>query len=210
MHMLKIDLAADNGSSLDRVVTSLRRGGSSVVPSDSMYALVCNALDPVAVARVFDAKHRSYVRALPMLVRDISWARELVYMTAVHEKIISRFWPGRVTFILPRRPLVPSITCGGGQAIGVRAPDYPLLQSLLYKVGYPLAATSANRNGTEPTYDAERIAFNFAQSAPQPDYILDAGLLPETQLSTVVDLSGRYPRILREGAVPADKIMALL
>ncbi len=210
MQTLKIDLEADYMPSLDRVVAVLRRGGTAVVPTDTMYGLGCNALNPVAVGRVFDIKHRSYVKALPMLVRDLSWAKELVYMTPEHEKLIAQFWPGKVTFVLPRRPIVPAVTCGGGQAVGIRAPDLPFLQTLLRHLGYPIAATSANRSGTEPTNDAERIAFNFAQSAPQPDLIIDAGVLSDSLPSTVVDLSGRIPRILRQGAVRADKIMALL
>lgn len=210
MQTLKIDLGADYMPALERVVGVLRRGGSAVFPTDTLYGLGCNALDPTAVGRVFDIKHRSYVKALPMLVRDLSWARELAYMTPEQEKLISQFWPGKVTFVLPRRPIVPAIMCGGGQTVGIRAPDFPLLQSLLRHLGYPIAGTAANRSGTEPTNDAVRIAVDFAQSAPQPDIIVDAGLLPDSLPSTVVDLSGRMPRILRQGAVRADKILALL
>ena len=94
--------------------------------------------------------------------------------------------------------------------MGIRAPDFPFLQALLRHVGYPIAGTSANRSGTESTNNAVNIAVNFSQSAPQPDIIVDAGLLPDSLPSTVVDLSGRIPRILRQGAVRADKIMALL
>lgn len=210
MQTLKTDLSADYMPVIERVVSVVRRGGSVVVPTDTMYGLACNALDATAVSRVFDIKHRSYVKALPLLVRDLSWARELAYISPEHERIIDQFWPGKVTFVLPRRPIVPAVMCGGGQTVGVRAPDFPFLQTLLKHLGYPLAGTSANRSGSEPTHDATRIAIEFAQTAPQPDLVLDSGLLPDSLPSTVVDLTGRMPRILRQGAVRADKIVALL
>jgi len=210
MQTLKIDLAADYMPVLERAVATVRRGGTAVFPTDTLYGLGCNALDASAVGRVFDIKHRSYVKALPMLVRDLSWAREIAYISPEQEKLIEQFWPGKVTFVLPRRPIVPAVMCGGGQTVGIRAPDYPFLQTMLRHLGYPLAGTSASRTGTEPTNDAARIVRDFSQTAPQPDVVIDAGMLPDSLPSTVVDLSGRVPRILRQGAVRADKILALL
>ena len=197
MQTLLLDLAGDYNAILERVVSVLQRGGTAVFPTDTLYGLGCNALDAHAVGQVFDIKHRSYVKALPMLVRDISWARELAYITADQEQLIANFWPGKVTFVLPRRPIVPSIMCGGGQTIGIRATDHPFVQELLRHMGYPLAGTSVDIS-------------ELSVTAPQPDLILDAGELPHSEPSTVVDLSGRMPRILRQGAVRADKILALL
>ena len=197
MQTLLLDLAGDYNAILERVVSVLQRGGTAVFPTDTLYGLGCNALDAHAVGQVFDIKHRSYVKALPMLVRDISWARELAYVTADQEQLIANFWPGKVTFVLPPRPIVPSIMCGGGQTIGIRATDHPFVQELLRHMGYPLAGTSVDIS-------------ELSVTAPQPDLILDAGELPHSEPSTVVDLSGRMPRILRQGAVRADKILALL
>lgn len=210
MQTLKLDLEGDYMPVLERTVRVLQRGGTVVLPTDTLYGLSCNALDATAVGRVFDIKRRSYVNALPVLVRDASWARELAYITPEQEKLISNFWPGKVTFVLPRRPIVPAIACGGGQTVGLRATDHPFLQALLRHLGYPLAATSARVTGQEPDSDAQRITEALASRAPQPDLILDAGILPHSEPSTVVDLSGRQPRILRQGAVRADRIMALL
>ncbi len=210
MQSLMLDLAGDYYAALDRVVAVLQRGGTAVFPTDTLYGLGANALDAHAVGRVFDIKHRSYVKALPMLVRDVTWARELAYITEEQEQLVRQFWPGKVTFIFPRRPIVPAATCGGGQTVGIRAPDHPFVQNLLRHLGYPLAATSANVSGSEPVSDAKLIVETFSRTAPQPDLVLDAGVLPHSEPSTVVDLSGRVPRILRQGAVRADKILALL
>ncbi len=210
MQSLMLDLAGDYYAALDRVVAVLQRGGTAVFPTDTLYGLGANALDAHAVGRVFDIKHRSYVKALPMLVRDITWARELAYISEEQEELVRQFWPGKVTFIFLRRPIVPSATCGGGQTVGIRAPDHPFVQNLLRHLGYPLAGTSANVVGSEPVNDAKLIIETFSRTAPQPDLVLDAGVLPHSEPSTVVDLSGRVPRILRQGAVRADKILALL
>jgi L-threonylcarbamoyladenylate synthase len=210
MQTLKLDLEGDYMPALERAVHTLQRGGTVVMPTDTLYGLGCNALDATAVGRLFDIKHRSYVKALPILIRDLSWARELSYVTPEQEQLIANFWPGKVTFVLPRRPIVPAIACGGGQTVGLRAPDHPFLQALLRHLGYPVAGTSANTSGQEPEANVELIAASLATRAPQPDLILDAGVLPHSEPSTVVDLSGRSPRILRQGAVRADRILALL
>jgi L-threonylcarbamoyladenylate synthase len=210
MHTLPFKLDEDYMPVIERAAHIMRRGGTVIFPTDTLYGLGCNALDATAVGKIFDIKHRSYVKALPMLVRDLSWARELAYITPEQEELIEKFWPGKVTFILPRRPIVPAVMCGGGQTVGVRAPDHPFVQTLLRHLGYPIAGTSANISGSEPTHDAKAIAAAFAATAPQPDLVLDVGLLPDSLPSTVVDLSGRVPRILRQGAVRADKILALL
>lgn len=195
MQILKLHPGGDMMPVIDRAVQVMRTGGTTVFPTDTLYGLGCNALDPQAVAKVFGIKHRSYMKALPMLVRDLSWARELVHITPEQERLISTFWPGKVTFILPRRDIVPSIMSGGGQTVGLRAPDHVFIQELLRHVGYPLAGTSAD-------------VATFAFSVPQPDLVIDAGPLPDSLPSTVVDLSDRQIRILRQGAVRADKILS--
>ncbi len=210
MQVLKLDINQDWMPIIDRVVQALQRGGTAVFPTDTLYGLGCNALDPHAVGRVFEIKRRSFVKALPMFVRDLSWARELSYITPEQEKLIAKFWPGKVTFVLPRRDMVPTIMSGGGQTIGIRAPDHPFIQKLLQHFGYPLAGTSANISGREPINDAQAVIEMFSQTAPQPNLVVDAGPMPDLAPSTVVDLSGRQIRILRQGAVRADKILAAL
>jgi L-threonylcarbamoyladenylate synthase len=210
MDTIKLELEGDMMPTVERVVHTMQRGGTVVFPTDTLYALGCNGLDPHASAKVFDIKHRSYVRAIPLLVRDISWAKELAYISPEHEALIARFWPGKVTFVLPRRPLVPSIVCGGGQTVGLRAPEYPFLQMLLRHFGYPIAGTSAVVSANQPSADAGLIAATLATTAPQPELIVDAGVLPHSEPSTVVDLSSRRPRIIRQGAVRADLLAPYL
>jgi len=209
MQTLHLEDQGDHMPVVERAVSIFARGGVCVFPTDTLYALGANALNANAVGRLFDIKHRSYMKAVPMLVRDLSWARELAYIAPDQEALITRFWPGKVTFILPRRPIVPAIMCGGGQTVGIRAPEHSFLQNVLRHLGYPLAAASASL----PHQNAgtgEELKEVFERASTRPDLLIDAGPLPVTQPSTVVDLSGRTPRILRQGAVRADKILAYL
>ena len=164
---------------------------------------------PHAVGRTFDIKHRSYVKALPMLVRDLSWARELAYIPLNRNGSSSS--SGRARSPLCCRAATRAVHhVGGGRPLPCALTDHSFVQTLLRHLGYPLAGTSANVSGQEAINDAVAITSSFSMTAPQPDLILDVGILPDSQPSTVVDLSGRNVRILRQGAVRADKILALL
>ncbi len=210
MQTLRLDMTQDYLPVVDRTVQVLADGQAVAMPTDTLYGLTCNALDVRAVGRVFDIKHRSYVKALPMLVKDLGWARELAYIDPEHERLLDALWPGKVTFVFLRRDMVPAMLCGGGQTVGIRVPRDEFVQSVLQHLGYPIAATSANLSGQESARDGAQVIDTFAASMPQPQLIVDAGILELSAPSTVVDLSGRQPRILRQGAVRADKILSLL
>lgn len=210
MQTLLLDPDSDHAPALERAVAILQSGGTLIFPTDTLYGLGCNALDPAAVGRVFDIKRRNYGHPLPMLVRDISWARELADITDQQERLITQFWPGKVTFILPRKPIVPGILCGGSSAVGIRAPDHPIVQELLRHLGYPLVGTSANLSGEEPLMDGHHIAEQFSTAVLRPDMMVNIGILPASPPSTIVDLTGSVPRITRQGAVRADAILRLL
>ena len=210
MQILTLDLSGDWMPAIGRTVAILRGGGTAAFPTDTLYGLGCNALDPAAVRRVFDIKRRNFVKALPMFIRDLSWARELAYIAPEHERVMAALWPGKVTFVLPRRPIVPAIMSGGGQTIGLRAPDHPVVQALLQQLGYPIAGTSANLSGSDSLSEGARVIAEFAAATEVPDIVLDCGVLAPSEPSTVVDFSGPTPRIVRQGAVRADAILALL
>jgi L-threonylcarbamoyladenylate synthase len=191
-------------------VQVLADGGTVVLPTDTRYALACNALDTGAIARVFDLKRRNYTKAVPVLVRDVRWARELGCFDERSVRLASALWPGALTLVVRRKDIIPAMTAGGGMTIGLRAPDHPLTLSVLEQFGYPLCGTSANVSGREPARDPAGIVAQLARTTLAPDLVIDAGILPESETSTVVDLSGAMPRIIRQGAVRADRILPLL
>ncbi|HXV26474.1 MAG TPA: L-threonylcarbamoyladenylate synthase [Candidatus Paceibacterota bacterium] len=210
MQRISIRTEAEQEAALDEAVRTVLAGGTLVFPTDTLYGLGCNGLEPGALGRVFDIKRRSYTQALPLLVRDVRWARELAHVDERRERLLAELWPGRVTFILTRKDIVPSAAAGGGTTIALRAPDHPFAQELLRRAGYPLCGTSANVSGQPSSQNPDVIMQGFAPFTFKPDLVLDAGILPPSEPSTVVDLSGPTPRITRQGAVRADRILPLL
>jgi L-threonylcarbamoyladenylate synthase len=194
----------------EEAVRVLADGGTVVLPTDTRYALACNALDTAAIARVFDLKRRNYTRAVPVLVRNIRWARELGCFDERCERLAKALWPGAITLVVRRKDIVPAMTAGGGMTIGIRAPNHPLAQLVLERFGYPLCGTSANVSAREPAQDPAGIVAQLARTTLAPDLVIDSGVLPASEPSTVVDLSGAMPRIVRQGALRADKILPLL
>lgn len=188
----------------------LADGGTVVLPTDTLYALACNALDANAVARVFDLKRRNYTKAVPVLVRDLRWARELGMFDERGERLATALWPGALTLVVKKKAIVPAMTSGGGMTIGLRAPNHPLTQQILEYLGYPLCGTSAGASDTEPARDPAGITAQLARTTLSPDLVIDAGILEPSEPSTVVDLSGAMPCIVRQGAVRADRILPLL
>lgn len=210
MKTVRATSPAEISAAVNEAVTVLTGGGTVIFPTDTLYALGCNGLDAGAVGRLFDIKHRSYTKAVPLLVRDVRWARELAHLDERRERIMASLWPGGVTFVLPRKDIVPAMTAGGGPTIALRAPDHPFAQALLFAMGYPLVGTSANIADDPASQDPHIIARVFAGSGLRPDLLVDGGVLPSVQPSTVVDLSDAMPRILRQGVVRADRILPLL
>jgi tRNA threonylcarbamoyl adenosine modification protein (Sua5/YciO/YrdC/YwlC family) len=191
---------------LKEAAEALRGGHSVALPTDTVYGL---AVDPSvlgATDRLFEAKHRPHDVDLPVLVADVAQAMSLA--TAVPEPAITlmnRLWPGALTLVIPRALDLAADLGEDDATIGVRCPDHPVPRALCATVG-PLATTSANLHG-EPTLEsAERVAEVFGDSVA---VVLDGGRCAGAP-STVVDCTGFEPKLLREGCIPWDEVLAAL
>src|SRR5262249_6449636 len=122
-------------------------------------------------------------------------------------KLLARFTPGPLTLVLRAQPIVPAITRGGGTTVAVRWPDHPVARALIRAAGRPIAAPSANPSGEPPPRDAGQVARTLAGRI---DMVLDGGPTRIGVASTLVDVTGASPAILREGAVPAEQVWAAL
>ena len=182
----------------EQAVTALQGGKVLVCPTDTVYGLLCDATNEKAVKKVFSIKGREEGRALPIFVRDIVMAKELSFV--VKEELLDTYWPGKVTVVLKSRGVLPSIA-GTAEKIGLRIPKYPLLDVILKKVGVPLTGTSANLSGRPSLSSIGEIVLEFKGKEYQPDIIIDAGVLPFSKPSSVVDLIDEEPVIIRKGAV---------
>lgn len=194
--------------SLDEAAEVLRSGGLVAFPTETVYGLGANALDPDAVQKIYTAKGRPSNNPLIVHVPDIEAAKALTTdWTATADKLARHFWAGSLTLIVRRSPAIPDIVTGGGDTVGLRVPAHPVALALLRRVGLPLAAPSANRSmHLSPTTAAHvqdgldgRIAM-----------ILDGGATPGGIESTVVDVSGSVPRLLRPGLISLAELEAVV
>jgi L-threonylcarbamoyladenylate synthase len=200
-----VALKEATGAAIAEAAAILRKGGLVAMPTETVYGLAANALDGVAVAKIFAAKGRPSFNPLIVHVVDGEAAAVLTVMNDDARLIAARFWPGPLTMILPRAPDCPvSDLCSAGlPTLAVRVPAHPVAEKLLRKCGVPLAAPSANRSGAiSPTAPAHVLQ----SLGDAVDFILAAGSCAVGLESTVLDLSGPEPVVLRPGAISAEDI----
>lgn len=177
----------------------LAEGGLVAIPTETVYGLAANAMDEKAAAKIYTAKGRPSDNPLIVHIGDMKAMEQLVSEfpeTAV--KLAEKFWPGPLTMILPKRPEVPYGTTGGLETVAVRMPSHPVARKLIASSGIPLAAPSANTSGRPSPTRAEHV---YEDLNGKIDMILDAGPVGIGIESTIVDLSGDVPMILRPGYI---------
>jgi L-threonylcarbamoyladenylate synthase len=192
-----------DATAIARAADVLRRGGLVAFPTETVYGLGANALDAAAVARIFAAKGRPVNNPLIVHVARIDEARELAAEWPDNAaRLAERFWPGPVTLVLAKRPIVPEIVTAGASTVGLRIPAHPVARALLEAAGVPIAAPSANRSNEISPTTAEHVLKSLDGRI---DIVLDGGPTSGGLESTVLDLTARPPRILRPGLIsPAE------
>jgi len=184
----------------------IRQGGLVVYPTESAYALGCNALDGDAVKKVFEAKRRPLGTPLPIIVSDEEMWEKCAFLDERAKKLIKEFLPGPLTIALRKKAIVPDTL--NPRAIAARISSNPVARALVERAGVPIAATSANVSGKPHHYTAKQVMKDLAGRV---NLVLDAGTLPRRQLSTIVDFTlGPIPRITRVGAIPEKAILRVL
>lgn len=209
MEVLKI---ADSRVVL-RVLGVLRKGGVCAVPTDTVYGLIADATNEKAVRKIFEIKGRPKEKAVSLFVRDIRMAKKYGEISPAREKFLEKIWPGAVTAVLELRMyesntnvrMIPNILTGERRTVGMRVPKDEFLQKILKEMGAPLAQTSANISGKPPARNAEEVIRYFERRSVQPNLVVDGGECGG-EPSTVIDLSGREPKILRESAVSRETV----
>lgn len=187
-----------------RAAELIRAGRLVAFPTETVYGLGALALDPAAVRSIFAAKDRPAFNPLIVHVDGADAARKLVAAwPEAAERLVEAFWPGPLTLVLPRLPQVPDEVTAGLPAVGIRAPAHPVAQRLLAEVGAPIAAPSANRYTTISPTTAAHVRKSLGGRI---DAILDGGATPVGIESTVLNLSGEVPTLLRPGAVSREEI----
>lgn len=196
------------GTDAERAAAILRGGGLVAFATETVYGLGANALDPIAVARVFEAKDRPEFDPLIVHIADRAWLSRLtLHMPNAAEELAARFWPGPLSLVLPKAEIVPDLVTSGLPTVAVRIPDHELALKLLRTADVPVAAPSANSFGRISPTTAAHVADQLGEKI---DYILDGGPCRVGLESTVLDLSGEQPRLLRPGGLPLEAIEAVI
>jgi L-threonylcarbamoyladenylate synthase len=200
-----LDPDAPDEAVIGQAAEIIRRGELVVFPTHGLYGLGGDPFNPAAVQRIFDLKGRAPDRPLLVLIADMKdLSRVALAPSAVALDLMARFWPGKVTFVLPARKELPAALTGGHGKIGVRLVGHPVAASLVRALAAPLTGTSANISGTGGCATIQQIDIKLIQGVQM---VLDAGRLAGGRGSTVVDVTGKRPQILREGAVAAQEIL---
>jgi L-threonylcarbamoyladenylate synthase len=186
----------------------LQAGGLVAFPTETVYGLGADGLNPEAVARIYAAKGRPATNPVILHVADLASALPLVAQwPGSAGTLAERYWPGPLTLVLPASAVVPAIVRAGGPTVALRCPAHPVAQALLRAVGRPLAAPSANRSQHLSPTLAEHVVSSLGEAV---DLILDAGPTAAGLESTILDLSGSRPRILRPGPIKPAQLAAIL
>jgi len=186
----------------------LLAGGLVAFPTETVYGLGADGLNPEAVARIYAAKGRPATNPMILHVADAASALPLVaHWPAAAKTLAERYWPGPLTLVLRASEAVPAIVRAGGPTVALRCPAHPVAQALIRAVGRPLAAPSANRSQHLSPTLAGHVASGLGEAV---DVILDGGPTKAGLESTILDLSGVQPRILRPGPVTPAELEAII
>ena len=191
--VLKVDAVHPDPEMIREAAALLRRGGLVAFPTETVYGLGANLQDPQAIQELYQVKQRPFEKQATLHITDFRQVEaEKVIVSPAAWELMRKFWPGPLTIVLGRID---------GSTIGFRIPGHPVALALLKEAGVPVIAPSANLSGGEPATQADQVLKVFADKI---DMVLDGGPAPIGVSSTVVDLSGGTPRILREGANAAE------
>ncbi len=205
---VRLDERAADVPGVKDIAAALLAGAVAAYPTETFYALGAAALSKRGIDRVFRLKKRDPSKPLSFVVSDMDMVRDVVSsLPPAFMVLAAEFWPGPLTVVLPAAAGFPERLLGPGRTIALRIPPPAWLRSLVREMSEPLTATSANLSGERELADPAEVRTLFDGRV---DLIVDGGPTPGGRPSTIVDLAGDRPRILREGAIPGTRIEALL
>ena len=199
---------AEIGTDVQRATDIIRSGGLVAIPTETVYGLAADALDPAAVLRIFEAKQRPHFDPLIVHVADLEAAKALSNgMDPLALRLAEAFWPGPLTLVVPKAAHVPDVVTSGLDTLGLRVPAHPLTLDLLRLCGRPLAAPSANPFGYVSPTTAQHVADQLGDKVP---YILDGGACSVGVESTIVGWDNGRWHLYRPGGIALEDIEAVI
>ena len=189
---------------IEQAIAVLLSGGLVAFPTDTLYGLGAHPFIDSAVRRLYDSKGRADSKPVPLLLsspEDIAFVSDQTGGLA--RSLAEAFWPGALTLVVRCRPDIPSLANGWGATVAVRVPDHPVPREICFLLNAPITGTSANLAGGPNPVTAQDVT---AQLDGKLDLIIDRGPCPGAQPSTIVDVSGDAPTVLRQGVIPNSSI----
>lgn len=204
--LISLNPARVSGKVIETAAKTIRKGGIIIYPTDTIYGIGCDAFNANAVKRIFEIKRRTEDKPALVLVHNRAMVRGLVTeILPGAQRLMAHFWPGPLTILLRARENIHRFLKGQEGTIGVRIPDNRFCLTLLSRCRVPIVSTSANISGELPDRGILHTRF-----LDQVDLFIDAGEIPASLPSTVIDASGKNVRIVREGAIPERAISKVL
>lgn len=203
-----VDPESPDPALLAQAAAVLERGGIVACPTDTLYGLFADPLNPEAVQRLFDLKGRPADRAVPLVADSVAQVETAISrLPPLARCLADRWWPGPLSLLIAAGPAIVPGVHGGTNLVAVRVPAHPLARALCRVTGRPLTATSANRSGEAPASTADEVRARVDEAL---SLLLDGGPAPGGPPSTIVDVSGAEPRLVRAGAVAWEHVLTSL
>jgi L-threonylcarbamoyladenylate synthase len=208
MRRVFVDPESPQRDAIQEAAKWILAGGVVALPTDTLYGLAADPFSSAGVARVFAVKGRAAERALPLIASDVGQVVEhLGALPPAAQRLAERFWPGPLTLLLAAPPGLAREVTGGTGKVGVRVPADGVARAVCAAAGRPVTATSANLSGVPPTPDPDRVEQALGDRI---DLLLDTGTTPGGAASTIVDVTGVEPVLVRAGAISWDDIQTWL
>ncbi len=188
---------------LELATALIRRGELVAFPTETVYGLGGNALDAAAVARIFEAKGRPADNPLIVHIWHTSQAAQYCHWSDTAQQLADAFWPGPLTLLLPKKPIIPSVVTAGLDTLALRFPSHEGARRFLQACDLPIAAPSANASGRPSPTTAQHVYTDLQGRIP---LILDGGAAQVGLESTVLDITSAHPVVLRPGAVTPEQV----
>jgi L-threonylcarbamoyladenylate synthase len=189
---------------IDKGIAILKKGGVIAYPTDTVYCLSARYNCLPALERIYEIKQRPHNLALPVMVAGKEQINEVVdHIPAMAMPFIDKYMPGAITLIMPRNKTVSDIISNGKDTVAVRLPQHQMTISIIKGLGIPVAGTSANTSGKPSNITATDV---MTQIGDKVDLVIDDGKCPIGIVSTIIDVTGTFPVILREGAISRKEL----
>lgn len=203
----KINCSYPASKVIDQTATIIKQGGLVIFPTETVYGIGALMRNKKAVDKIYQLRNRPKNKAVLILIASKKDLDKFAYLNLRAKKIINKFWPGPLTVILKKKNNIPNFITANRKTVAIRLPENKFLLNLIKKIGQPIIAPSANISGRKSPLLAKETFKDFFGKV---DLILDAGRTKYQKESTILDLTGKLPKVLRQGAIKNEKIEKFL